>query len=38
MPGSKSGALIMSGSKSFSGPAINAQSLQISPAPQPPKP
>jgi hypothetical protein len=38
VPGSKSGTLIMSGSKSFSGPAINAQSLQISPAPQPPKP
>jgi hypothetical protein len=38
MPGSKSGALIMPGSKSFTGPTINAQSLQISPAPQPPKP
>ena len=38
MPGSKSGTLIMSGSKSFAGPAINAQSLQISPAPQPTKP
>lgn len=36
MPGSKSGTLIMSGSKSFTGPAINAQGLQT--GPQPAKP
>jgi hypothetical protein len=38
MPGSKSGTLIMPGSKSFTGPTIHAQSLQTSPSPQPPKP
>jgi hypothetical protein len=38
MPGSKSGMLIMPGSKSFTGPTFNAQSLQTSPQPQPAKP
>jgi hypothetical protein len=38
IPGSKSGTLIMSGSKSFTGPTINAKALQSSPSPQPAKP
>ena len=35
---SKSGTLIMSGSKSFTGPTINAKELQSSPSPQLAKP